>query len=58
MDGSILLIDRLRNAPTSPAFPPGPYRFVDRQYLIIKYRTDPAALRGWCQSRSRLSSPW
>jgi acetoacetate decarboxylase len=31
---------------TSPAFPPGPYRFVDREYLIITYRTDPAALEG------------
>ena len=30
---------------TSPAFPPGPYRFVDREYLIITYRTDPEALR-------------
>jgi acetoacetate decarboxylase len=29
---------------TSPAFPPGPYRFVNREYLIITYRTDPAAL--------------
>ena len=29
---------------TSSAFPPGPYRFVDREYLIITYRTDPAAL--------------
>lgn len=29
----------------SPAFPPGPYRFVDREYLIISYRTDPALLR-------------
>jgi acetoacetate decarboxylase len=29
---------------TSPAFPPGPYRFVDREYLIITYRTDPEAL--------------
>jgi len=29
---------------TSPAFPPGPYRFVDREYMIITYRTDPAAL--------------
>jgi hypothetical protein len=29
---------------TSPAFPPGPYRFIDREYLIITYRTDPAAL--------------
>ncbi len=29
---------------TSPAFPPGPYRFIDREYLIITYRTDRAAL--------------
>jgi acetoacetate decarboxylase len=31
--------------PTSPAFPAGPYRFVDREYFIIKYRTDMDALR-------------
>ena len=30
---------------TSPAFPPGPYRFRQREYLIIAYRTDPAKLR-------------
>lgn len=30
---------------TSPAYPPGPYRFVNREYLIITYRTDPALLR-------------
>ena len=30
---------------TSPAFPPGPYRFVDREFLIVTYRTDPDALR-------------
>ena len=30
---------------TSPAFPPGPYRFVDREYLIITYLTDPDALK-------------
>jgi acetoacetate decarboxylase len=30
---------------TSPAYPPGPYRFVDREFLIITYRTDPAKLR-------------
>jgi len=28
----------------NPAFPPGPYRFVDREYLILTYRTDPDAL--------------
>jgi acetoacetate decarboxylase len=29
---------------TSPAYPPGPYRFIDCEYLIITYRTDKAAL--------------
>jgi len=30
---------------TSPAYPPGPYRFVNREYMIITYRTDPEKLR-------------
>ena len=30
---------------TNPAYPPGPYRFVNREYLIITYRTEPAKLR-------------
>ncbi|STQ90951.1 acetoacetate decarboxylase [Iodobacter fluviatilis] len=30
---------------TNPAFPPGPYKFVNREYLIVTYRTDPDALR-------------
>ena len=30
---------------TNPAYSPGPYRFVNREYLIITYRTDPAKLR-------------
>jgi len=30
---------------TSPAYPPGPYRFVNREFFIIDYRTDPDALR-------------
>ena len=30
---------------TSPAFPPGPYRFVNREFLIVTYRTDIDALR-------------
>jgi acetoacetate decarboxylase len=30
---------------TSPAYPPGPYRFVDREFLVITYRTDPDRLR-------------
>jgi acetoacetate decarboxylase len=30
---------------TSPAYPCGPYRFVDREFFIITYRTDPAKLK-------------
>jgi acetoacetate decarboxylase len=30
---------------TSPAYPMGPYRFVNREYMIITYRTDPEKLR-------------
>jgi acetoacetate decarboxylase len=30
---------------TSPAYPPGPYRFVDREFFIITYRTDAERLR-------------
>ncbi|MGQ3676169.1 acetoacetate decarboxylase [Xanthobacter sp. TB0139] len=29
---------------TSPSFPKGPYRFFDREFFTITYRTDPAAL--------------
>jgi acetoacetate decarboxylase len=29
----------------SPTFPRGPYKFFNREYLIINYRTDPAAIR-------------
>ena len=29
---------------SSPSYPAGPYRFVDREQLIITYRTDPEAL--------------
>jgi len=28
----------------SPSYPPGPYRFIDREYLTVTYRTDRAAL--------------
>ena len=42
---------------TSPAYPPGPYRFVNREYLIITYRTDPGeASRGGARSPSTSTS--
>ena len=42
---------------TSPAFPPGPYRFVDREYFIITYRTDPERLRPIVPEPLALDSP-
>ncbi|WP_432720594.1 acetoacetate decarboxylase [Jeongeupia wiesaeckerbachi] len=30
---------------TNPAFPVGPYRFINREYFIVTYRTDMAKLR-------------
>jgi Acetoacetate decarboxylase len=30
---------------SSPAYPRGPYRFINREFLIVTYRTDPALLR-------------
>src|SRR3546814_11651190 len=29
----------------SPSYPAGPYRFIDREYLIISYESDPEAIR-------------
>jgi len=29
----------------SPSYPQGPYRFLEREYLIITYESDPAAIR-------------
>jgi acetoacetate decarboxylase len=30
---------------TNPSYPPGPYRFINREFLIIAYRTDMDALK-------------
>src|SRR5271155_5339523 len=29
----------------SPSYPRGPYRFIGREYLIIRYESDPDAIR-------------
>jgi len=29
---------------TSPAYPPGPYRFINREFFVVTYRTDREAL--------------
>jgi acetoacetate decarboxylase len=42
---------------TSPAFPPGPYRFVDREYFIITYRTDLERLRAIVPEPLALEAP-
>ena len=42
---------------TSPAFPLGPYRFVDREYLVITYRTDPERLRAIVPEPLALEAP-
>src|ERR1700743_2369009 len=45
MDVKSVLSNAFAMPITSPAFPMGPYRFVDREFLIITYRTDPDKLR-------------
>lgn len=31
--------------PGNPSYPAGPYRFVDREYMVITYESDPDAIR-------------
>ena len=42
---------------TSPAFPMGPYRFVNREFLIIAYRTDPVKLRALVPEPLEIGEP-
>src|ERR1022692_4301596 len=42
---------------TSPAFPRGPYRFTNREFLIITYRTDMDALRAVVPEPLEISEP-
>src|SRR5262245_6936352 len=42
---------------TNPAFPPGPYRFFDREYVIITYRTDIEALRAVVPEPLEITEP-
>jgi acetoacetate decarboxylase len=43
---------------TSPAYPRGPYRFVNREYMIITYRTDPERLRAAVPEPLELDGPF
>ena len=39
------VLDRAFAMPlTSPAYPPGPYRFINREFFVVTYRTDREAL--------------
>ncbi|NKN37398.1 acetoacetate decarboxylase [Agrobacterium sp. a22-2] len=42
---------------TNPAYPPGPYRFIDREYVIITYRTDIEALRAVVPEPLEITDP-
>jgi len=42
---------------TSPAFPPGPYRFINREFLVITYRSDPEKLRAVVPEPLQLDEP-
>ncbi len=41
----------------SPSYPLGPYRFVDREYLIITYRTDREALQRVVPAPLQITDP-
>src|SRR6476620_4318720 len=42
---------------TSPAYPPGPYRFFDREYIIITYRTTREALEAVVPAPLEIDQP-
>ena len=42
---------------TSPSYPPGPYRFIDREFLIITYRTDRDALEALVPAPLEVTDP-
>ncbi len=42
---------------TQPAYPRGPYRFADREYFIITYRTDPEKLRALVPAPLEIEAP-
>jgi acetoacetate decarboxylase len=42
---------------TNPSYPPGPYKFVDREFFVITYRTDPEALRAVVPEPLKIAEP-
>jgi acetoacetate decarboxylase len=52
------VVERAYSMPlTSPAYPKGPYRFVNREFLVITYRTDAAKLRAVVPEPLEFSEP-
>ncbi|MCW3476133.1 acetoacetate decarboxylase [Limobrevibacterium gyesilva] len=47
--GGEMTRDEILSAPSmplaSPSYPKGPYRFINREYLVIHYESDPEAIR-------------
>ena len=43
---------------TSPAYPKAPFKFVDREFLIITYRTDPERLRAVVPEPLEVTEPY
>lgn len=41
----------------NPSYPPGPYRFYDREYFVVEYLTDPTALRAVVPEPLEISDP-
>jgi acetoacetate decarboxylase len=42
---------------TNPSFPPGPYRYFNREYFVISYRTDPEALQAVVPEPLEIAKP-
>jgi acetoacetate decarboxylase len=42
------------DAGDGPESPAGPYHFIDREFLVITYETDPALIRKQCRSGRKL----
>ena len=42
---------------TNPSFPPGPYRFFNREFFVISYRTDAEALQAVVPEPLEITKP-
>jgi acetoacetate decarboxylase len=42
---------------TNPSYPPGPYRFYNREFLVVAYRTDMDALRAVVPAPLEIADP-